>query len=387
MENIALYIHWPFCKSKCPYCDFNSHVAADINQEQWLNAYLLEIDHYAEFLKNKRISSIFFGGGTPSLMPVNTVEKILDRFSSKAVFSNNVEITLEANPTSIEMEKFKGFKQAGINRVSIGVQSFIDEDLKFLGREHSADEAKKALKTATHIFDNYSFDLIYARPGQNVSSWKKELEQAMEYASNHMSLYQLTIEKGTPFYASYKNKKFELPDQDLASELYEVTEDHLEKHGLRAYEVSNYAKPGFESAHNLAYWRYDQYLGIGPGAHSRIEQDGTLKAIVMQHSPQKWLSDVMSNKKPIQQCSSLKKEDMAVEAILMGLRIVEGIKISKLEAMLGMSSLGFLNIKNIQNLVSLGYVVYDSDNLAVTKNGRLVLNKIVELVVEKDDKS
>ncbi len=381
MNKIAIYIHWPFCKSKCPYCDFNSHVQESIDNQAWLDAYLKQIESFASIIKDKTITSIFFGGGTPSLMPAVTVNKIIDKLFSLSKTTNNIEITLEANPTSIESKKFVEFKAAGINRVSIGIQSFNEMDLKFLGREHSKQEAIAALKIANSIFDNYSFDLIYALPNQTIETWEQELQEAIQYAKHHLSLYQLTIEKGTPFYLQHKNKKFILPDHDQAAELYSFTDSFMTNRGLHPYEISNYARPNFESQHNLAYWRYNQYLGIGPGAHSRIMMDNKLCAVVMHHSPQKWLENVTSDIMPIQQKTNLTKKDMLLEYLIMGLRIKEGIQLAKLEQLLQQPTDQLLNIKNIQHLCELNYIKCENGIIAVTTQGKLLLNKIVEQII------
>ncbi len=381
MNKLAIYIHWPFCKSKCPYCDFNSHVQESIDNQSWLNSYLKQIESFAPLIKDKTITSIFFGGGTPSLMPAITVNKIIDKLFSLSKTNNNIEVTLEANPTSIESQKFVDFKTAGINRVSIGIQSFNELDLKFLGREHSKQEAIEALKIANFIFDNYSFDLIYALPNQTIETWEQELKEAMQYSKHHLSLYQLTIEKGTPFYLQHKNKKFILPNSDQAAELYSFTDDFMIEQNLQPYEISNYAHPGFESQHNLAYWHYNQYLGIGPGAHSRIMIDNKLCAVVMHHSPKKWLDSVTANIMPIQQKTSLTKRDILLEYLIMGLRIKEGIQLAKLEQLLHQPADQLLNIKNIHHLCDLNYITFENGNLAVTTQGKLLLNKIVEQII------
>ncbi len=381
MNNLAIYIHWPFCKSKCPYCDFNSHVQTIIDNNAWVNAYLKQIESFRNIIKNKTITSIFFGGGTPSLMPPIMVNKIIDKLSSLSTFAPDIEITLEANPTSIESKKFIEFKTAGINRVSIGIQSFNENDLKFLGREHSKQEAISALEVANSVFDNYSFDLIYARPNQTIKMWEQELQQALLYAKNHLSLYQLTIEKGTPFYTQYKNNKFAIPKQGQAADLYLFTEQFMSLQGLLPYEISNYARPGFESQHNLAYWRYNEYLGIGPGAHSRILIENNLQAIVMYHTPQKWLDNVVGNQSTIQQKNILDKKDILLEYLIMGLRINEGIQLDRLEKLLKQPASQLLNIENIKNLCAQGYIIHNQNNLAVTSKGRLLLNHIIEQMI------
>lgn len=381
MNKLAIYIHWPFCKSKCPYCDFNSHVQESVNNQLWLDSYIKQIESFAPLIKNKNITSIFFGGGTPSLMPAVTVNKIIDKLFSLTTVENNIEITLEANPTSIESQKFIDFKAAGINRISIGIQSFNEMDLKFLGREHSKKEAITALKIASSIFNNYSFDLIYALPNQTIKIWEQELKEAIQYANHHLSLYQLTIEKGTPFYLQHKNKKFTLPNSDQAAELYLFTDDFMTNQSFEPYEISNYAHNGFESRHNLAYWRYNQYLGIGPGAHSRIMIDDKLCAVVMHHSPQKWLSHIKANLTPIQQKISLTKKDILLEYLIMGLRIKEGVELSKLEQLLQQPADQLLNIKNIHHLHDLNYIRFENNILVVTKQGKLLLNTIVERII------
>jgi oxygen-independent coproporphyrinogen-3 oxidase len=341
-------------------------VREKITHEDWLAGYLREMSYwkgveriaYSETAKNEKrytnndsIKSIFFGGGTPSLMEASTVEAIINHADKLWGISENCEITLEANPTSIEAEKFRDFKRAGINRVSMGIQSLIPEDLKFLGREHSRDEAIKAIETARKIFDNYSFDLIYARPNQTLNSWENELREAFKLAAKHLSLYQLTIEKGTPFYSMYQAKKFELPDENLATDMYELTKNICDEFGLKQYEISNYAVPGFESQHNLAYWNYDEYLGIGAGAHGRMafgfpalsrdpEKDIMLDpglnpgiqrtAIMNIHSPENWLNSVREKGHGIQTETQLTEAEQFEEKLMMGLRISKGVELTKL---------------------------------------------------------
>ena len=303
LNNIAIYIHWPFCKSKCPYCDFNSHVREKIDEKSWFDAYITEISFFADKIVGKNITSIFFGGGTPSLMNPKLVEKIILELEKIGKFVDNIEITLEANPTSIEAQKFQDFKTAGINRVSIGIQSFNEEGLKFLGRTHSKNEAIEALEIAGNIFSNYSFDLIYARPNQSIKNWENELLSALKLAKNHLSLYQLTIEKGTSFFNDYRDKKFTMPSDVLAASMYELTREITKAHGFVDYEISNYAKQGFESKHNLSYWNYDEYLGIGPGSHSRIDK----YAMMMIHNPENLLAKVKTDNNGIQAKTLLKK--------------------------------------------------------------------------------
>ena len=324
---LAVYIHWPFCLEKCPYCDFNSHRATSVDITAWQQAYQQEIRYFSSVLKQSSISSIFFGGGTPSLMPPQLVEYLLSLLASITCFSDDIEITLEANPTSVEKNKLHGFREAGINRVSLGIQALNEKDLHFLGRQHSVKEALAALTCAQHIFANYSFDLIYARPGQTLLSWQKELQQALSLCGGHISLYELTIEKGTPFYRQYQNKEFTLPSENRVADLYALTHALTQQAGLLRYEISNYARNGCQARHNLTYWRYQDYLGLGPGAHSRITlENGQKQAFMMQHEPKKWLSSISGNSHAIQQQSCLTPQECLTEIIVMGLRITEGIK-------------------------------------------------------------
>lgn len=363
-QDLAVYVHWPFCKSKCPYCDFNSHVARKIDYLKWQTAYIKEIDYFKELLKGKNITSIFFGGGTPTLMPPSIASAIINKISSITKLDDKIEITLEANPTSVELKKFNDFKEAGINRVSLGVQSLNDNDLKFLGREHSVNEALRAVEKA-QIFKNYSFDLIYALPEQSLEKWEKELKKALSYASNHLSLYQLTIEKGTKFYSDYKAGKFKMPANELSADFYELTDTIMNDAGLPSYEVSNYAKSGFMSRHNMTYWRYKDYLGIGAGAHSRVTQ-GKKKAMMMIHSPEKWLNSALNNGQGLQYSEELTDEDTLYETILMGLRTKEGIKYKIVE-----------NNKSIPLLINDNYLKKSNDRIFATKKGTLVLNSII----------
>ena len=281
-RGFGIYIHWPFCKAKCPYCDFNSHVRERIEEDVWRGSYLKELAHFAAMVPGRSVTSIFFGGGTPSLMNPKTAETVIDAVSRHWRVANDIEITLEANPTSVEAGKLRDFRAGGINRVSLGIQALDDRDLKFLGRQHNQTEALAALDLAANTFDRFTFDLIYARPGQTPDSWARELDRAMTFAADHLSLYQLTIETGTVFEQAYARGDFVLPDEDVQAELYEMTAERLGVAGLAPYEISNYAKPGSESRHNLTYWRYGDYVGIGPGAHGRLALDGK-KIATRQH--------------------------------------------------------------------------------------------------------
>jgi putative oxygen-independent coproporphyrinogen III oxidase len=368
-------VHWPFCLAKCPYCDFNSHVATSLDVGKWHQAYLQELDYFASDLKDKTITSVFFGGGTPSLMPVSLVAGILDKLAPN--FVPKVEITLEANPTSVESEKFKAFASAGVNRVSLGIQAFNEKDLKFLGRQHSKDEAVKAILVAKEHFSNFSFDLIYARPQQSLQDWEQELSYALSFNSPHLSLYQLTIEKGTPFYQAYKNKEFVLPDEELAADMYNLTTNIAQTHGFEAYEVSNYAKKNYQSRHNLNYWHYGDYLGIGAGAHSRIAG----KAMMMYSGPQKWLDEVLTKGHAIQTSSILTKRQQFEEMLMMGLRLDQGISIKTLEQFMGMHMEEIFSVVKIEFLTSQQLIEISGGYLKASPKGRLLLNSLLGMML------
>ena len=366
---ISIYIHWPFCKSKCPYCDFNSHVAKELNEDSWLRAYKAELDSQLHTFKGKKIRSIFFGGGTPSLMPPHISAFILEYIAKYADLSPDTEITLEANPTSSESKSFKAFRDAGVNRLSIGVQSFDEKRLQFLGREHNLTESLKAIELASKLFPRFSFDMIYATPHQTLDTWKNELKQAINFAADHISLYQLTIEKGTKFYTQHLRGEFEMPNSDLADDLYEVTEDILSPYGLEMYEVSNYAKKGFESQHNLSYWRYQDYIGIGPGAHSRIADHDKMKAFCMIHNPNAWLKANLEGESAMQNSSILTEEELLTEILMMGLRLKDGIDHSNLQKFFGKNFDELIRPEYIKMLVDNNLLSYDTNNIKLTKSG------------------
>ena len=383
MNSLSLYIHYPFCKSKCPYCDFNSHVKKQIDEEGFLKAYLSELNYFAPKLKNRLVKTVFFGGGTPSLMPTYFVQKILDEIAKIWVLDKNAEITLEANPTSFESAKFQEFKKAGINRLSIGIQSLNDADLKFLGREHSASEAIETIENASKIFDNYSFDLIYARPEQSLKSWQEELGQALKLSANHLSLYQLTIEKGTPFYRQFQDGKFTLPNEDLAADLYVSTNEICAKNGLELYEISNYAKKGFESQHNLSYWKSEDYLGIGAGAHSRIYFDGdeTRSALTMFHEPNFWMKSALGKKTAIQKLDKVNREELLQEVVLMGLRLKEGIKNEVFERHFKQGIFEIFNLEKLEDLIKNDLIFVDDKEIRIPPQNLILANSIIEKVL------
>jgi oxygen-independent coproporphyrinogen-3 oxidase len=376
MQSLSLYIHWPFCKKKCPYCDFNSHVQNFIQQEDWLNAYLSQLDYFSDVISGKLIKSVFFGGGTPSLMTPVIPEKIIAKLSK--FLDPDAEITLEANPTSSDKNKFRDFKDAGINRLSIGVQSLLASSLKFLGRDHSAGEAIKAIEAASIIFDRYSLDLIYARPNQTLQSWRAELLEALKYSAGHISLYQLTIEQGTPFYAQHKKKVFTMPEQALAADMFDLTNDLLITHGLTQYEISNYARPGHECRHNLCYWQYNEFLGIGPGAHSRVKLDGSdlYQSMVMSYNPDKWLAQVKLNGNAIHRSQKLSLGEMATEYVLMGLRLHEGLEVAAFERKFGHSLEPFLNHDKLLQFASQNLIEYSQDHIKLKPRGRIIMDHI-----------
>jgi putative oxygen-independent coproporphyrinogen III oxidase len=380
-SELSIYIHWPFCKSKCPYCDFNSHVRETISYELWAKSYLKEIEFFKATIKGKYIKSIFFGGGTPSLMPPFIVRQIIEKIAEYGSINIDTEITIEANPTSSEAENFEGYKTSSVNRISIGVQALRAADLKFLGREHNVTEAREVIKLAASTFTRFSFDLIYARPNQTINDWMNELKEALSLAVNHISLYQLTIEKGTPFYKMYKEKKFSLPENELAGQLYEVTNNILKNNGLNNYEISNYARIGEESRHNLCYWRYEDYLGIGPGAHSRIsfEQNGTwnMQAFSQVARPESWLQQVDEISTGMQSYNILSKEEILTEILLMGLRLKEGINDTNFKKFFNQDIVNALNIKKLEALQSQNLIEYSASNIKTTAQGFSLLNSIL----------
>jgi putative oxygen-independent coproporphyrinogen III oxidase len=371
----GVYVHWPFCASKCPYCDFNSHVrAGGIDEPRFLAAFLLELTHMAALAPDSEVSSVFFGGGTPSLMQPSTTGAILDAIASHWTMRPGAEITLEANPSSVEVERFRGYRSAGVNRVSLGVQALNDSDLRALGRLHSVAEARAAVDIARKTFERYSFDLIYARPRQTVEAWRAELQEALAMSCAHLSLYQLTIEAGTPFAGLHAAGKLKVPDPELADALYEATQEATEAAGLPAYEISNHAAPGEESRHNLVYWRYGEYAGIGPGAHGRLVTAGRRHALVTERNPERWLAQVERAGHGLIESEPLSTAEQADEMLLMGLRLAEGIDLARL------STIGGTRPDNhaIAELADLGLVESMSNNrLRATARGRFVLNTLV----------
>jgi oxygen-independent coproporphyrinogen-3 oxidase len=371
----AVYVHWPFCLSKCPYCDFNSHVRhGGYDEAHYVRAIQSEIAAAAERAPGRTVSTIFFGGGTPSLMQPETVGAILDSIGKHWTVAGNVEVSLEANPTSVEATRFRGYRAAGVNRVSLGVQALDDQSLKELGRLHSAQEALDAIAVARSIFDRYSFDLIYARPRQTLSGWTAELKQAISEAAEHLSLYQLTIEPGTPFFGLHKAGKLIVPNDDLGRDLYDLTQSICGDAGLPAYEVSNHARPGAECRHNLVYWRGHEYAGVGPGAHGRLNIDGRRYATETEKKPEAWLARVAEHGHGLIVDEKLQPNEVADEFLLMGLRLAEGIDPARFTALSGRT----LDPDRVSFLRDGGAVeTTDSGRLRVTQSGFPLLDAVV----------
>lgn len=374
---LALYVHWPFCVSKCPYCDFNSHVRADVDQAAWRAALLTDLRHEAEQLPGRMLGSIFFGGGTPSLMPPETVEAVIDAARQAWGFAPDIEITLEANPSSVEAARFADIAAAGVNRVSLGLQALDDQALQFLGRAHDQREGLAALDTAQRAFARVSFDLIYARPDQRLADWEAELTRAIGFGTEHLSLYQLTIEPGTRFATEAAAGRIVIPDGDNAADLFEATREITASAGIPAYEISNHARPGAESRHNLTYWRYRDYAGVGPGAHGRR---GGL-ATVRRKKPENWMTAIERNQHGMESEEPLAPHTRATEALLMGLRLREGVDLARI-ATLGETSVdALIRWPAATRLEEQGLLVREGDHLTITEAGMLLLDAILPEIV------
>jgi putative oxygen-independent coproporphyrinogen III oxidase len=371
----GVYVHWPFCAAKCPYCDFNSHVRHQpVDQLRYTAAFLKEMETMRKMSGPKTVTSIFLGGGTPSLMDPSTVGAILNGIAQHWHVPDGIEITMEANPSSVEAERFRGYRAAGINRVSMGVQALNDTDLKFLGRLHDVADALKAIKLAREIFPRMSFDLIYARPKQTVEAWEAELKQAISYAVDHLSLYQLTIEEGTPFYGLHKAGKLIVPDDEQSALLYEATQEITAAHGMPAYEVSNHAKPGAESRHNLTYWRYGDYAGIGPGAHGRLTRGRDKIATATERRPETWLDQVETQGHGMVDQELLGFDEQADELLLMGLRLTEGVDLARWQELSGRDP----DPVREERLLEHGFIErLGNSRLRCTPSGMLILDAVV----------
>jgi putative oxygen-independent coproporphyrinogen III oxidase len=375
-SGFGLYVHWPFCAAKCPYCDFNSHVRhAPVDQDAFVRAYLNEIAFVAERCPGRSVTSIFFGGGTPSLMAPATVGAIIEAAAMHWTLSGDAEITLEANPNSADAGRFAGYRDAGVNRLSLGVQSLDDRQLKFLGRLHSAEEAREAILLARRTFPRMSFDMIYARPGQTLEDWRGELEKVLELSVDHLSLYQLTIEAGTAFFDLQARGRLKIPDSELAADLYEMTAEMAADAGLPAYEISNHAARGAQCRHNLTYWRYGEYAGIGPGAHGRLQIDGSRVATAALSKPEAWWEAATNGAHGYELIETLLPESAADEMLLMGLRLREGLSLDRYERTAGRpldrGRIGFLESQGFLELVPA------SGHLRATPRGFLVLDAVI----------
>lgn len=385
----GVYVHWPFCAAKCPYCDFNSHVRSQIDEAGWVDGILAELDWVARnqgasasagAANNKVrpvVETVFFGGGTPSLMSGKSVGRILQKIAALWPMANDPEITLEANPASADAARFADYRAAGVNRVSLGVQALNDPDLKALGRLHDVAEAKAALRLAMGIFARVSLDLIYARPGQSDAQWRDELKQALAFGTDHLSLYQLTIEPETPYALLHKNGALQIPGEDLAAGLYETTQELTVAAGLPAYEISNHARQGQESRHNLIYWRYGDYAGVGPGAHGRINLGGQRTATAAIKLPERWHDTVARAGHGLSEMTTISNEEAAREHLLMNLRLAEGLDLAAYEKRWGAG----LDAAKIAALTNEGFLTRANGRLTATPSGRLLLNRVIEVLV------
>ena len=382
MAQFGIYIHWPFCESKCPYCDFNSHVSGIVDEVAWRDAYLAEINRYALETQNHVVTSVYFGGGTPSLMAADTVAAVLQRIQSLWSVSNDFEVTAEANPSSSNGAQFEAFRKAGVNRLSLGMQSLSDESLVFLGRRHTSVEARRAALEAAQVFDRFSLDFIYALPGQTASAWRSELEQILALAGGHLSLYQLTIEPGTQFHKD----RVPAAGEEAAEVLFRTTRNIMQATGLADYEISNHALPGQECRHNLIYWRGEYYIGIGPGAHGRLPTHGlntglAIEAIQEIRMPNAWLMAVQSGEGGTQKRAALGWEERFEELLLMGLRLTEGIEFRRFERLFGASLLTQLDKQKLERLVDRGFLELGEKTLAATAKGRQRLNAVLAALI------
>ncbi|WIM11069.1 radical SAM family heme chaperone HemW [Enhydrobacter sp.] len=375
---LGVYVHWPFCKSKCPYCDFNSHVREGVEQARWRRALLRELEHAAREAPERQVQTMFFGGGTPSLMEPQTVAALIARTRELWDTAADIEITLEANPTSVEASNFAALAQAGVNRVSLGLQALDADALRFLGRQHSVDEAIAALDVARRHFGRYSFDLIYARPGQTPQSWADELDRALVLAGEHLSLYQLTIERGTRFFTDRARGLFTLPAEEEAAQMFEHTQARLAAAGLPAYEISNHARPGAACRHNLIYWQYRDYVGVGPGAHGRVATGDAKRATRRTSGPEAWLEAVERAGHGTAETADVRGRDRVEEALMMGLRLSDGIDREVFAVVAGLDPVEALGETRLAALVEAGFLEIDAARFRATAAGRQRLNALLE---------
>ncbi len=373
----GVYVHWPFCRRICPYCDFNVHTDSAPDEAAWRSALLSELAHYAAELPDRTVTSLYFGGGTPSLMPPATVAALIDAVQMHWSIAEDIEITLETNPTSSEHARLRDFRAAGVNRLSVGVQSFDDSSLEFLGRDHSGAEALQTLEASKDIFERMTFDLIYARPGQTLGDWRAELVQALDLAGEHLSLYQLTIESGTPFHKTGVTP----PDEDTTADMFETTQEILTAAGMPAYEISNHARPGEESRHNLTCWRGGDYLGIGPGAHGRLNIAGEVYGTHQVHNPRRWLQLTREHEHGTAKRRHLEPKERARELVMMGLRLVEGIDLNRFHAITGMPADAVLDMDAVIGLQVGGLIDISDNSLRATSDGRQRLNAVLAKIL------
>ena len=380
-RTLGLYVHWPFCKSKCPYCDFNSHVETAIDQRRWRDALTAEIRHFAGLTPGRRLETVFFGGGTPSLMPAETVAAVIETAKACWNAAEDIEITLEANPTSVEAARLASYRAAGVRRLSLGVQSFEPEGLAALGREHGVEEAMEAVATARSLFDRVSFDLIYARPGQTRAGWRRELAMALDHAGTHLSVYQLTIEPGTAFHGLHRRGELALPPEAEQAGFFEDTQAALDAAGLPAYEVSNHATPGDECRHNLIYWLSADYVGVGPGAHGRITRDGRIAAFAQRRAPEAWRESVESEGHATVTETVLEPSERFEEIVMMGLRLTDGIPRGRFEALAGRQPEASFDPAVLERLAQGGFIEVDEHGIRATPEGRQRLDAVIRALV------
>ncbi len=380
-DTLALYVHWPFCLSKCPYCDFNSHVRDRVDHGAWHAALLSELNQAADRIGPRRLTSIFFGGGTPSLAEPETIGAVIEAAKARWRTADDLEVTLEANPTSVETDRLRAVAEAGVNRLSLGVQSLDNDALRFLGRRHDTGEALKALETAARLFPRFSFDLIYALPDQTPAAWAAQLDQALARAGDHLSLYQLTIEPGTAFHTAHRLGQFTIPDEATGEALYDLTQERLETAGMPAYEISNHARPGAESRHNLSYWRSDDYVGIGPGAHGRVTIGGERRAQRRVRLPEKWLARVQSDGAAMEEETALSQDDAIRECLLMGLRLSEGIDAAQFQRRFRAPLEQSLDGARLKPLLDEGLLLQEAGALRTTPAGRKRLNAVLSYLL------
>lgn len=379
---IGVYIHWPFCLSKCPYCDFNVYLKQTHEEGQWLDAYLTSIKTHQKLMPSAEVVSIYFGGGTPSLMKPSEVEAIINEIYKGWSVTHDVEITLEANPTSTEIDKFTAFKTAGVNRLSLGVQSLRDDVLKFLGRLHNSDEVKRAIKIADQSFDRFTFDLIYALPNQTLEEWRGDLLHAIPYMKGHLSAYQLTIKGGTAFEKQEERGDFKMLSDDVTADFYNLTNDIMAEHGMPAYEVSNYGAAGHDSRHNCVYWHYQDYVGIGPGAHGRISYDGKKYSTEDYKKPSDWMDAIQKNAHGSKAHEELSGEEQFTEIVMAGLRLVDGIDLNDLEKRTGLNWQNYLDTLRLKKLEEEGFLLFDNVTIKPTREGWLRIDSILPYILK-----